>query len=236
MTICFSSSLVSFLCPLWRTLTHDARVVVRVKRKTHSAYLAMVTNPVSFEKWIVTGGSSGAAEIILKISRTRATAGLAPPPMESFQRFASFVFQVRSLHFSAGPDTPSALAGDRAILTAITYVSLHVYSVSILIMNEAVAYTASRLVSFVRNSRMISLPLGRLDPSSLSLLSSPPTARLLCAYFISFSVPWKKYRSSCRCNAIAPRRSSIFPAHTRESRIMQNSESRDNFPLLYSRR
>lgn len=50
------------------------------------------------------------------------------------------------------------MLADRAILTAITYVSLHVYSVSILIMNEAVAYTA-RLVrsKFAHDSLSLSL-------------------------------------------------------------------------------
>lgn len=75
------------------------------------------------------------------------------------------VLQVRWGHFSAAHHRSYTLA-DRAILTAITYVSLHVYSVSILIMNEAVAYTA-RLVrsKFAHDSLSLSLSLQSFSPS-----------------------------------------------------------------------
>lgn len=75
------------------------------------------------------------------------------------------VLQVRWGHFSAAHHR-SYMQADRAILTAITYVSLHVYSVSILIMNEAVAYTA-RLVrsKFAHDSLSLSLSPRSFSPS-----------------------------------------------------------------------
>lgn len=118
-------------------------------------------------------GSSSLARIILKISRARVQAGRLVR-IESFYRFFSFVCCRYVQCISQRADTASP--GDRAILTAITYVSLHVYSVSILIMNEAVAYTARLVRSKFAH-----------DLFSRSLQSfSPPIARLLCAYFISF--------------------------------------------------
>lgn len=86
------------------------------------------------------------------------------------------VLQVRWGHFSAAHHRSYTLA-DRAILTAITYVSLHVYSVSILIMNEAVAYTA-RLVrsKFAHDSLSLFL-------SNLSLLPIRPIIMCIFHFF-----------------------------------------------------
>lgn len=90
------------------------------------------------------------------------------------------VLQVRWGHFSAAHHR-SYMQADRAILTAITYVSLHVYSVSILIMNEAVAYTA-RLVrsKFAHDSLSLSLFL-----PDLSLL---PIRPIIICIFHFFSI------------------------------------------------
>ena len=92
------------------------------------------------------------------------------------------VLQVRWGHFSAAHHR-SYMQADRAILTAITYVSLHVYSVSILIMNEAVAYTA-RLVrsKFAHDSLSLSLSLFLPDLSFL------PIRPIIMCIFHFFSI------------------------------------------------
>ena len=97
------------------------------------------------------------------------------------------VLQVRWGHFSAAHHR-SYMQADRAILTAITYVSLHVYSVSILIMNEAVAYTA-RLVrsKFAHDSLSLSLSL-----SPRSFFPSHPPDYYVHISFLFHSLPvWK---------------------------------------------